>query len=70
MYKEIRIAFVATKTKSDKNKVTIFLRVFPVWDSKCPNFTLSNKICIDKSKWCKQKVVLMKVKMLIVKLKN
>lgn len=55
MYKEIRIAFVARKTKSDKNKVTIFLSVFPLWDSKCPNFTLSTKICIDKSKWCKQK---------------
>ncbi len=55
MYKEIRVAFVAIKSKSDKNKVTIYLRVFPVWDSKCPNFILSTKICIDKSKWSKQK---------------
>jgi integrase len=55
MYKQIRIAFVARKTKSDPNQLTIFLRVFACWDFKSPNFTISTKNSIEISKWANKK---------------
>lgn len=51
MYNQIRIARVARKTKSDKTKVTIFLRIFPLWVSRGSDFTLSTKICLDSNMW-------------------
>lgn len=55
MYKQIRIARVARKTKSDQTKLTIFVRVFPLWVARGSDFTLSTKICIDANKWSDEK---------------
>lgn len=46
----IRITKQARATKSDKSKVTIFLRVFPTWE-KGKDFIISTKISVDKNKW-------------------
>jgi integrase len=55
MYKQIRIARVARKTKSDQSKLTIFIRVFPLWVARGSSFDLSSKICIDANKWNDEK---------------
>lgn len=46
----IRITKQARATKSDKSKVTIFLRVFPTWE-RGKDFIISTKISLDKNKW-------------------
>jgi integrase len=51
MYKQIQIARVARKTKSDQTKQSIFLRVRPSWKQDVNEFTFSTKICIEESKW-------------------
>lgn len=55
MYERIRIARMARKTKSDQSKVTLFVRVFPLWGERGSDFTLSTKICIDANKWSDEK---------------
>jgi integrase len=55
MYKQIQIARVARKTKSDQTKQSIFLRVRPSWKQDVKEFTFSTKICIEESKWNDEK---------------
>jgi integrase len=55
MYKQIRIARIARKTKSDQSKLTVFLRIFPLWVARGSCVDLSSKICIDANKWSDEK---------------
>ena len=48
---QIRIARVARNKKSDVTKKTIYLRIFPLWDLRGSDFTLSSRLTIDESKW-------------------
>ena len=51
MYRRIRIARIVRQTKSDQSKLTVFLRIFPLWISRGADFSLSTKICIDANRW-------------------
>jgi len=51
MYYQIRISRQARATKSDKTKRSIYLRIFPSWQTG-KDFILSTKITIDTVKWC------------------
>lgn len=51
MHKRIRIVRIVRKTKSDQSKLTVFLRIFPLWISRGGDFTLSTKICIHANRW-------------------
>ncbi len=51
MYYQIRISRQARATKSDKTKRSIYLRIFPSWQTG-KDFILSTKITIDTGKWC------------------
>ena len=51
MYKRIKIARIVRPAKSNKSKLTISLRISPLWATSCSCFELSSKICIDANKW-------------------
>ena len=51
MYKRIKIARIVRPTKSNQSKLTISLRIYPLWATTCSCFELSSKICIDADKW-------------------
>ena len=51
MYKRIKIARIVRPKRSNKSKLTISLRISPLWASTCSCFELSSKICIDANKW-------------------
>lgn len=51
---QIRIARQARASRSDKSKLTLFLRVFPLWGNE-PDFILSSKLTVEVNKWGQEK---------------